>query len=132
MSKAWITDILDNMSHTSWKRSKTHRPTEKLHYNCMGQLVYPQPFFTWVERKNEAKLEFLRWGSANPKNPSCGKTGYFLEERITTTRMAADECNPLRITPWRKKKRMYFYFFLSLDGFWPNSLEYSILTYLIL
>ena len=90
MSKAWITDILDNTSHTSWKRSKTYRPTEKLHCNCMGQLVYPQPSFTWVERKNEAKLEFLRWGSANPKNPSCGKTGYFLEERITTTRMAAD------------------------------------------
>ena len=43
MSKAWITDILDNTSHTSWKRSKTYRPTEKLHCNCMGQLVYPQP-----------------------------------------------------------------------------------------
>ena len=85
MSKAWITDILDNMSHTSWKRSKTHWSTEK------GQLVYPLPTFTWVEGMNEAKLEFVSSvGCSNQKNPSFGKLGYFLEEHMTTARMAAD------------------------------------------
>ena len=57
----------------------------------MGQLVYPLPSFTWVEVMNEAKLEFVSSvGCSNPKNPSCGKMGHFLEEHITTARMAAD------------------------------------------
>ena len=57
----------------------------------MGQLVYPLPSFTWVEGMNEAKLEFVSSvGCSNPKNPSCGKMGHFLEEHITTAKMAAD------------------------------------------
>ena len=59
--------------------------------NCMGQLVYPLPTFTWVEGMNEAKLDFVSSvGCSNQKNLSCGKLGYFLEEHMTTARMAAD------------------------------------------
>ena len=57
----------------------------------MGQLVYPLPTFTWVEGMNEAKLDFVSSvGCSNQKNLSCGKLGYFLEEHMTTARMAAD------------------------------------------